>query len=347
MSLTHDPLPDDELVTAVLDGEATSDEVARVADSPGLAARLAAFETVARAVATPVIGLDDAEVDRLVRRAVAAGVSDLRTDDAATGAPTGGVADLAVRRRPKPTAGRWFAVAAAVVAVAAVPVALQQVVDDEPSEQFAAVGSAIDREPVGNESSKSADGAGIADDAATRSGGDAASSGQAAAPGVVADESAGFDLEEAAASTTVARPSADDTLEVAGSDEVAWMGDLGVVVDGPLLGPELALRSRSALPPGLTPFSDAGVPEDRQLSPRNHELLAAGLGCVRSYVGNDRVVAVGTAAVRYDTVAVSVLVAVVQPAEPDDAAPLRVVVVGPDANAEVCSPLSDAPLPDN
>src|SRR4051794_26329961 len=47
-------LPDDELVSAVLDGEATADERARVAADPVLSARLERFDEVRRRVAAPV-----------------------------------------------------------------------------------------------------------------------------------------------------------------------------------------------------------------------------------------------------------------------------------------------------
>jgi len=45
---------DDELVSAVLDGEATAEERARVAADPVLSARLAEFTAVAEAVGAPV-----------------------------------------------------------------------------------------------------------------------------------------------------------------------------------------------------------------------------------------------------------------------------------------------------
>lgn len=346
MPVTHDPLPDDELVSAVLDGEATSDEVARVAGSPRLTARLAEFEVVARAVATPVVGLDDAEVDRVLRLAATAGVSDMGSDHAAAIDSTGGVADLSDRRRPRPTAGRWFAVAAAVLAVVAVPVVLQRAGDDGP-QQFAAVGSAVDHASVAGESSKSSDGAGMADDAATRAGGDSASSGgqAAAAPGVVADESVELDLEEAATSTTATRPASDDPLGNAGYYDVMWLGDLGEVVDGPALAPELAARTLAVLPSGFGGSDDA--PEDQLPSPDGRQVLAAELSCVRSHVGNGRVVAVGMATVRSDTAVMSVLVAVVHPAVPDDGAPLRAVVVAWSDVPEWCSLLDEAPLTGN
>jgi hypothetical protein len=64
--------PDDELVTAVLDGEATADERARVADDPALARRLEELSRVRDAVAEPVGSLDELTARRMREQALAA-----------------------------------------------------------------------------------------------------------------------------------------------------------------------------------------------------------------------------------------------------------------------------------
>ncbi|MFP3906084.1 MAG: hypothetical protein ACLFWR_03580 [Acidimicrobiales bacterium] len=64
------PSPDDEIVSAVLDGEATDDERARVASDPELARRLTELRGVSTAVAEPVAPLDELTAHRLVDRAI-------------------------------------------------------------------------------------------------------------------------------------------------------------------------------------------------------------------------------------------------------------------------------------
>ena len=63
--------PDDDLVSAVLDGEATEDERARVAADPVLAARLAEFAAAADQVAALVAPRAAADRDRAITAAVA------------------------------------------------------------------------------------------------------------------------------------------------------------------------------------------------------------------------------------------------------------------------------------
>lgn len=104
------PSPDDardELVSAVLDGEADADERARVETDPALRSRLEELRAVRDMVAAPVAPLDDVTALRLRRTATAA-------------AP---VADPAAPRRAA-RAGRWIGSVAAVVllAIAAIPV---------------------------------------------------------------------------------------------------------------------------------------------------------------------------------------------------------------------------------
>jgi hypothetical protein len=63
---------DDEIVSAVLDGEATPEERARVQGDPELSARLEVFRQLSNAVAEPVGGLDEVTRRRLVERALGA-----------------------------------------------------------------------------------------------------------------------------------------------------------------------------------------------------------------------------------------------------------------------------------
>lgn len=63
--------PDDDLVSAVLDGEATEDERARVAADPVLAARLTEFAAAADQVAAPVAARAPTDRDRAISAAVA------------------------------------------------------------------------------------------------------------------------------------------------------------------------------------------------------------------------------------------------------------------------------------
>ena len=104
------PSPDDardELVSAVLDGEADADQRARVEADPALRTRLAELRAVRDMVAAPVAPLDDVTALRLRRTATAA-------------AP---VVDHAAPRRTA-RAARWIGSVAAVVllAIAAIPV---------------------------------------------------------------------------------------------------------------------------------------------------------------------------------------------------------------------------------
>jgi hypothetical protein len=61
---------DDEIVSAVLDGEATADEHQRVASDPVLAQRLEEFRQVSGAVGEPVVPLDELTRRRLLDRAL-------------------------------------------------------------------------------------------------------------------------------------------------------------------------------------------------------------------------------------------------------------------------------------
>ncbi len=93
---------DDELVSAVLDGEATPDERARVAADPVLSARLAEFATVAEAVGAPVAPAPAEARDTVI----AAAVAEARRPD-----------PVVVPLRPRRPTGSFLAAAAAVLAV--------------------------------------------------------------------------------------------------------------------------------------------------------------------------------------------------------------------------------------
>jgi hypothetical protein len=100
--------PDDELVSAVLDGEATPEERARVEADPELSARLAEFAAVRDAVGAPVAPPSDATRER----AIAAAKVAVRHH----GEPSGNVRPLKRRSRAADVP-RFLAVAAAVLLV--------------------------------------------------------------------------------------------------------------------------------------------------------------------------------------------------------------------------------------
>ncbi len=109
---------DDELVTAVLDGEATEAEVDRVRSDPALAARLEQFRQAAAALADPPPPLPDDQRRAVLEGALAAG------RDAGEGPqapkPVGPIAPRRSRRHVPPA----FLVAAAVIVMVAVGLAL-------------------------------------------------------------------------------------------------------------------------------------------------------------------------------------------------------------------------------
>jgi negative regulator of sigma E activity len=107
------PHPDDELVSAYLDGEASAEEIARVDADPALRTRLAAFRQVRAAVGAPVEAPAAADRDRAVARALEAGVR----------RPVADLDDARARRARRRS--RWVPVASVAAAVllllAAVP----------------------------------------------------------------------------------------------------------------------------------------------------------------------------------------------------------------------------------
>lgn len=106
---THSPDDLDEVLSAVLDGEADDATRARVESDPASRARLEALRAARDLVAAPVPPLDEMTARRLRQAAIA------------SGAPAAGTPSTASRR---PAAGRWIASAAAVLLllVVAVPV---------------------------------------------------------------------------------------------------------------------------------------------------------------------------------------------------------------------------------
>ena len=119
----HHPTPDDaldELASAALDGEATDDEVARIADDPALRARRDELAAVQAAVAAPV-AVPAGAADQAIAAALAAWPADdlagTAVDDRAAGAPDlagAEVVDLGAHR----TRNRILAAVAAVAVLA-------------------------------------------------------------------------------------------------------------------------------------------------------------------------------------------------------------------------------------
>lgn len=107
------PPPDDEVVSAHLDGEATPDEVARVAAEPELAARAAVLERAIAAVATPVEPAPGDARERAIAAALDAWVAP--GSAAPAGAAPAPVIDLAARRARRQRV--LLSAAAAVVVV--------------------------------------------------------------------------------------------------------------------------------------------------------------------------------------------------------------------------------------
>lgn len=160
--MTDLPLdPDDELVSAVLDGAATPAERARVEGDPALTARLEQLRAVRDAVARPVAPLDEVTTRRLLDRALAA------TDEAAADAAAATVATTAAvatttssgrRSDARSHRGLRLAGIAAAVAVALLAVPLlgslgsddgddDQVAFDEVGEELSDAGGSAESAP--------------------------------------------------------------------------------------------------------------------------------------------------------------------------------------------------------
>ena len=134
-----EPTPDDLVVSAVLDGVASPDEVERVAADPVLTARLAGFRSVAAAVGTPVAPVDravrEAHLTRALAEAVPAGMAGPPPPPPATppqSPPAGPPIDLAAaraRRHHRPRHVAVLSAAAVVVLLVAVAAFLTRAAD--------------------------------------------------------------------------------------------------------------------------------------------------------------------------------------------------------------------------
>lgn len=120
-----EPLPPltDEDLSAVLDGEAGPEVVARVQADPAARSRLDAFRAAGDALRqVPVETLDAETVDDLIQRALSEAVDTAATSDDAEGSPDAVVTPLAPPRGRR-GAPRWL-VAAAIIALVAVGLGL-------------------------------------------------------------------------------------------------------------------------------------------------------------------------------------------------------------------------------
>jgi hypothetical protein len=133
--------PDDEIASAVLDGEATPDEVARVAREPQLAERVEAFRAVQAAVAEPVSPPSASARDHAVATAVAAAATQSAGSETASDTEGGSIAGGENRVRPlvRPKrAGRTWSIAAAVAAAVLIPLAAVAVLSSGESQDDSA-----------------------------------------------------------------------------------------------------------------------------------------------------------------------------------------------------------------
>lgn len=253
------PAPDDELVSAVLDGEASPDEVARVEGDPVLAERLRELRAVATAVAAPVA--PHPALDDLLGRALASADEPPAETPSTPVAPdptathTSGVADLGAARRRRERTRRLLAVAA-VVAVLALAVPLLGSLDegDTDSAETASVsaGDAADPDTVGeaDESLSTADGAGSGLDDAT--------------------------AEAAVPTTTAAGPASSVPPDASASARTAGLGALGeFAATAPLVDVVRDLAARPST--DLDADQTADAPADGAFSPSTCPTLLAGL----------------------------------------------------------------------
>jgi hypothetical protein len=222
---TGAPDGDDELVSAVLDGEASPGEVERVTSDPALGARLGELRAVADRVAAPVT--PHASLDDLLGAALAVAEATLPSETSASSAspapedgPGSWVADvvtLDTARRKRERARRLLAVAAVVALMAlAVPLlgSLRGDTDSsETADRFSPVGSAING---ADEESAPADAeAGDAD------GGTASGDGSGAGSATASDSAA-----EAGPSTTMAAaPATEPPTSFALTSGLGALGD--------------------------------------------------------------------------------------------------------------------------
>lgn len=140
---------DDDIVSAVLDDEATPDERALVESSPDGRRRLAELRAAAAAVGEPVTPLSPGAADGMVARALAGAATPVVVG---TGPPPEPAHDeVAARRRRRSAPGAWRRTLGAVAAVAAVVVlvagaaALVRAAGSRSSDSASSSGSTSDR----------------------------------------------------------------------------------------------------------------------------------------------------------------------------------------------------------
>ncbi len=138
---------DDELLNAVLDGEATPEERARVEGSAEGRRRLARLRATAEAVGEPVGSLDPATADRLVARALEVGPTPVTVPGASTppdptSMPSDELAGRRARRDRWRTVGRIAAAVAAIVVVVGGVTALARLAGRSSSDTASSSGDA-------------------------------------------------------------------------------------------------------------------------------------------------------------------------------------------------------------
>ncbi len=161
---------DDDLVSAVLDDEATADERARVAADPVLSARLAEFRAVATEVGGPVTPRATAARDA----ALATAVAERRRHD-----------EVVVAMRPRPSTGSWLAAAAVLVVLLGAGLLLGRLGDDTGSEDSASSDTATFEEAGDGADTAAGE---VVDDGGPSGGSTAFDEGPPVALGAVADE---------------------------------------------------------------------------------------------------------------------------------------------------------------
>jgi hypothetical protein len=152
---------DDDLVSAVLDGEATSGERALVEGSPEGRRRLEELRAAAAAVAAAVPPLEGATADALIARALDAAPTPVTVESSPT-APSVAADELVARRRRRDTGRLWrrigTAAAAAVVVVVAGIAALARSGDRSSSDSASSSAADATRDPTSEQSTGGAAG---------------------------------------------------------------------------------------------------------------------------------------------------------------------------------------------
>jgi len=139
----NEPQPpvDDEIVSAVLDGEATAEERALVEASPEAMARLDQLRRAAERVAEPVVPLSEATADDLLHAVLPPSVDTTpRPGD-----------QLAARRERRARGARVLGAAAAVAAAALLVVGLASVIGRSSSDESASSGASADTSSAAGE----------------------------------------------------------------------------------------------------------------------------------------------------------------------------------------------------